>query len=216
MTPGLRVTGDRYRGWVRRIALAGGIGAGKSTAQHILEQRGFPVIDADDVARAVVAPGTPAHRALRDAFGDAILSPDGTLDRAFLAEIVFHDAAALARLNAITHPRVGEEVLARLATAERDGAPVAFVALPLFRPEHRAIFGLDSAWAIEVTSDMALTRLVESRHLSREDATARLAAQMSNDERRAIVDHVLVNDGSVDDLAARLDELLIAEGLVRG
>ena len=210
------MTGGRYRGWVRRIALAGGIGAGKSTAQHYLEQRGFPVIDADEVARAVVAPGKPAYTALRDAFGDAILAADGTLDRAFLAEVVFHDATALSRLNAITHPRVGEEILARLAAAERDGAPVVFVALPLFRPEHRAIFALDSAWAIEVAPDVALARLVESRHLSREDATARLAAQMSNEERRALVDHVVVNDGSLEDLTARLDELLTLEGLVRG
>jgi dephospho-CoA kinase len=201
---------------VRRIALAGGIGAGKSTAQRHLEQRGFPVIDADDVARAVVAPGQPAYGALRDAFGDAILASDRTLDRAFLAEVVFHDPSALARLNAITHPRVAEEILARLAAAERDGAPVVFIALPLFVPEHRAIFQLDSAWAIEVAPEVALKRLVGSRHLSREDATARLAAQMTNEERRALVEHVVVNDGSTGDLAARLDELLTAEGLVRG
>ena len=201
---------------MRRIALAGGIGAGKSTAQHYLEQRGFPVIDADEVARAVVAPGQPAYAALRDAFGDAILAADGSLDRAFLAEVVFHDASALARLNAITHPRVGEEILARFAAAERDGESVVFVALPLFRPEHRAAFSLDSAWAIEVAPEVALARLVESRHLSREDAVARLAAQMSNEERRALVDHVVVNDGSLEELSARLDELLASEGLVRG
>ena len=201
---------------MRRIALAGGIGAGKSTAQRHLERRGLAVIDADEVARAVVAPGQPAYTALRDAFGDAILAADGSLDRAFLAEVVFHDASALARLNAITHPRVGEEILSRLAAAEREGESVVFVALPLFRPEHRAAFSLDSAWAIEVAPEVALARLVESRHLSREDATARLAAQMSNEERRALVDHVVVNDGSLEELAARLDELLVTEGLVRG
>ena len=201
---------------MRRIALAGGIGAGKSTAQHYLEQRGFPVIDADEVARAVVAPGQPAYAALRDAFGDAILAVDGSLDRAFLAEVVFHDASALARLNAITHPRVGEEILTRLAAAERAGESVVFIALPLFRPEHREAFALDSAWAIEVAPEVALARLVESRHLSREDAAARLAAQMTNEERRALVDHVVVNDGSVDELIAQLDSLLVTEGLVRG
>ncbi len=174
------------------------------------------MIDADDVARAIVAPGKPAYVALRDAFGDAILAGDGTLDRAFLAEVVFHDAAALARLNAITHPRVGEEILARLAAAERDSEPVVFVALPLFRPEHRALFSLDGVWAIEVAPEVALNRLVQSRHLSREDARSRLAAQMSNEERRALADHVVINDGTIEDLAARLDELLVTEGLVRG
>ena len=174
------------------------------------------MIDADELARAVVAPGKPAYEALRDAFGGAILAANGTLDRAFLAEVVFHDASALARLNAIIHPRVGEEILARLAAAERDGAPVVFVALPLFRSEHRALFAFDSAWAIEVEPEVALTRLVGSRHLSREDASARLASQISNDDRRALVDHVVVNDASVDDLAAHLEELLSIEGLVRG
>ena len=174
------------------------------------------MIDADEVSREVVAPGRPAYIALRDAFGDAILAGDETLDRAFLAEVVFHDAAALARLNAITHPRVGEEILARLAGAERESAPVVFVALPLFRPEHRTLFSLDSVWAIEVTPEVALARLVQSRHLSLEDARSRLAAQMSNEERRALADHVVVNDGTIEEFAARLDELLVTEGLVRG
>lgn len=200
---------------MRRIALAGGIGAGKSTAQAHLEELGFLVIDADVIARDVVEIGRPAYAALRDAFGDGILSPDGTVDRTFLAEVVFHDASALARLNAITHPRIGEEILSRLVGADASGEAATFVALPLFRPEHRALFGIESAWSIEVDPALAEERLV-GRGLSREDARARLDVQMSNDERRAIVDHVIANDTTVDDLYERLDALLASEGLSRG
>lgn len=200
---------------MRRIALAGGIGAGKSTAQAFLERRGLLVIDADEVARDVVAVGRPAYGALRDAFGDGILAGDATIDRAFLAEIVFHDSSALARLNAITHPRIGEEILVRLTRAQEANERVAFVALPLFRPEHRDVFGLDSAWSIEVEPAVAEERLVQ-RGLTREDARSRLAAQISNDERRDIVDYVIVNDGSISELEGRLDELIEREGLVRG
>ena len=198
-----------------RIALAGGIGAGKSTAQSHLESLGYLVIDADAIARDVVRVGRPAYVALRDAFGDGILASDGTLDRPFLAEVVFHDPSALARLNAITHPRIGEEILARLAAADESGHAVVFVALPLFRPEHRALFGIESAWSIEVDPTLAEERLV-GRGLSREDARARLDAQVSNDERRAMVDHVISNDATVGDLYARLDALLAREGLTRG
>jgi len=200
---------------VRRIALAGGIGAGKSTAQAYFERRGLLVIDADEVARDVVALGRPAYVALRDAFGDGILADDATIDRAFLAEVVFHDPSALARLNAITHPRIGEEILARLARADEAGERVVFVALPLFRPEHREIFGLDSAWSLEVEPAIAEERLLK-RGLTREDARSRLAAQTSNDERRDIVDRVIVNDGSISELEDQLDELIEREGLVRG
>jgi dephospho-CoA kinase len=200
---------------VRRIALAGGIGAGKSTAQAHLERRGFFVIDADATARDVVKVGRPAYVALRDAFGDGILASDGSLDRTFLAEVVFHDPSALARLNAITHPRIGEEILEQLTRAQEAGERAVFVALPLFRSEHREIFGLDSAWSIEVDPALAEERLVR-RGLTLDDAKARLAAQMGNDERRALCDHVIVNDTTVLDLQARLDELIESEGLSRG
>ena len=95
---------------MKRVALAGGIGAGKSAVAEHLTTRGWPVVDADVIARRVVEPGKPAWRALRDAFGTAVLNGDGEIDRAFLAEIVFHDASALRRLNHITHRYIGEEL----------------------------------------------------------------------------------------------------------
>jgi dephospho-CoA kinase len=197
---------------VKRIAIAGGIGAGKTVVSHYLSSRGWPVVDADVVARQISEPGQPAWRALRDAFGDAVLGPDGSLDRQFLADIVFYDQSALRRLNHITHGHIGAEIVRQLDTAT---GPAAFVALPLFVPEHRAIFSLDAAWAVQVEPDTAVARLCGQRGFSQEDARARLASQISNDERAAIVDRVLWNEGSIDDLYAQLDTLMEETGLGR-
>lgn len=198
---------------MRRIGIAGGIGAGKTTATAYLEELGYRVIDADEVARRVVEPGAPAWRALRDGFGNAVLRPDTTLDREFLAEVVFHDASALRRLNQITHSQIGHVIVEELARAS---AQVIFVALPLFRPEHRTVFGLEQVWAIQSSPEVSLSRLVEFRGFKEADARARLATQLSNDERAAIVDHVIWNDGTIEHLRDELDTQLAVTGLVGG
>lgn len=192
---------------MKRVALAGGIGAGKSAVAEHLTTRGWPVVDADVIARRVVEPGKPAWRALRDAFGTAVLNGDGEIDRAFLAEIVFHDASALRRLNHITHRYIGEELAREIDAAE---ASVVFVAIPLYRVEHRSQLQLDEVWAIEVDPETAVARLVAGRGFSEDDARARLAAQMTNDERGAIVDRVIRNEGSLEELHAKIDEALAA------
>ena len=209
----LDVTGPGYRGSMKRIAIAGGIGAGKTTATNYLLKRGYEVIDADEVARRVVEPGAPAWRALRDAFGDAVLGADSSIDRDFLAQIVFHDKAALRRLNNVTHGRIGDEIARQLDTVH---AEAVFVALPLFRPEHRTIFKLDEVWSVQAAPEVALSRLVQFRGLSEDDARARLANQISNEERSAIVDHVIWNDGTIDELSARIDAQLRHSGLLDG
>ena len=168
---------------------------------------GWPVVDADHAARVVVEPGKPAWRALRDAFGDAVLEVDGTLDRAFVAEVVFHDRSALHRLNRLTHGHIGAEIHRQLATVTH---PIAFVALPLFRPEHRDIFNYNEVWAVQVDPETAVARLTQYRGFREEDARARIATQMSNDERAALVDRVIWNDGTIDDLRTRIDQLLEA------
>ncbi len=198
---------------MKRIVIAGGIGAGKSAVGDRLRHLGFTVVDADDVAHDVTKPGSPTLSALVDAFGSAVLNDDGTLDRAFVAEVVFHDPSALRRLNAITHPAIGVEVAQRLSAA--DGEAV-FAAIPLFRPEHRAAFSLDAVWSVQVSPETAVRRLIDGRGFSEADARARLATQMSNDERAALADRVLWNEGTIDDLYAELDAALSDAGLVRG
>src|SRR5487761_1377748 len=145
---------------MKRIVIAGGIGAGKSAVADRLRDLGFVVVDADDIAHEVTAPGSPTLAALVDAFGTAVLDDDGSLDRAFVAEVVFHDASALRRLNAITHPPIGVEIANRLAAS--DGEAV-FCAIPLFRREHRATFAIDEVWAVQVSPESAVRRLIDAR-----------------------------------------------------
>jgi dephospho-CoA kinase len=198
---------------VRIVAIAGGIGAGKSAVTDRLREFGYSVIDADDVARGVTSKGSPAWQALRDAFGDAVLTSDGALDRAFMAEIVFHDSSALRRLNRITHGPIGQTIRRQLDESTGD---LIFVALPLFRPEHRESMTLDEVWAILVVPETAVSRLVELRGFSEEDARARVANQMTNDERAEIVDRVICNDGTLKELYERVDVALNALGAVHG
>ena len=190
--------------------MVGGIGAGKSTVTEYLGRRGFAVIDADVVAHRVVEPDRPAWRALRDAFGDAVLAADRTLDRSFLAEVVFHDRSALQRLNGITHGYIGEEIRAAL---ERASGAAAFVAIPLFRTEHRQVFHLTRVWGVLASPEVALARLVGARGLDERDARARLASQPGNDERLSVVDDAIWNEGTKAELYARVDDLLAERGL---
>jgi dephospho-CoA kinase len=198
---------------VKRIVIAGGIGAGKSAVGDRLRSLGFTVVDADDVAHDVTKPGSPTLSALVDAFGSAVLDETGSLDRAFVAEVVFHDPSALRRLNAITHPAIGVEIAQRLDEADGEAA---FAAIPLFRVEHRTAFALDAVWSVQVAPETAIRRLVDGRGFSEADARARLANQMSNDERAALADRVVWNEGTLDDLYAELDVALSEEGLARG
>jgi dephospho-CoA kinase len=198
---------------MKRIVVAGGIGSGKSAVAERLRALGFDVVDADDVAHQVTSPGSATLSVLVDAFGTAVLDGDGALDRAFVADVVFHDPTALRRLNAITHGPIGVEIARRLDEAEGEAV---FAAIPLFRPEHRAAFSLDAVWAVEVAPETAIQRLVDGRGFTEAEARSRLASQMTNEERAAIVDRVLWNEGTVDDLYAALDRALDGEGLRRG
>ncbi len=192
------------------MAISGGIGAGKSTVGEYLASRGWLVLDADESARRVVAPGKAAWRALRDAFGRAILRDDDTLDRAFLAEIIFRDASARRRVNSITHPQIEKDLVAELNGATGD---VVFVALPLFRREHRTVFALDEVWAILASEEVSLERLRRDRNYSDDEARVRIAAQISNDERARLADNVIWNEGTRDELFAKVDQLVGSKGV---
>ncbi len=198
---------------MQRIVIAGGIGAGKSVVAQRLRDEGFTVIDADDVAHDVTELGTPTLATLVDAFGTAVLDDGGSLDRAFMADVVFHDQSALRRLNAITHGPIGVEIARRLDGADGDAV---FAAIPLFRAEHRAAFSIDAAWSVQVTPATAIERLVNGRGFSESDARARLASQISNEERAALVDRVLWNDGTLEELYRELDGALRDAGLAHG
>ena len=199
-----------YRGEVTRIALVGGIGAGKSTVVDYVRARGFVAVDADEVYAALVSPGQPLLAALVDAFGSAVLTSAEELDRSFLASVVFADPTALTRLDAITHPLVGREMRRQL-----DAAPgrAVFAAVPLYRPAHRESLDLDEVWSVQVAPEIAVERLVEQRAMTEADARARIASQMSNEQREPLVDEVIWNNTDRDALRERIDELLRERGL---
>lgn len=187
-----------------RVGLTGGMGAGKSTVARVLASCGAVVVDADVVAREVVAPGTPGLAALVDAFGPDIRRPDGSLDRPALAAKAFGDDAARATLNAITHPLVGARTAELIAAAPADAIVVQDIPL-LVENQLGSLFQL----VIVVTADVDLRvrRLVEHRGVEEADARSRIAAQATDDQRRAAADVLLDNGGAAGALDAPLREL---------
>ena len=188
-----------------RIALTGGIGSGKSTVSELLRAKGAVVVDADAIAREIVEPGEPALGEIVDAFGPEMIAADGTLDRARLAAVVFADGAALARLNAITHPRIAARS-AELLSAAPEGAVVVYDMPLLVEQGPQALAGWDAIVVVDAPDEVRLERLV-ARGMEREDATRRLEAQVGREERRAVADHVLDNSRDLPSLARQVDDL---------
>lgn len=183
------------------IGLTGGVGSGKSTVAGLFAQHGALVIDADAVAREVVAPGTPALAEIVDAFGPTVLTADGSLDRPALAGIVFTDPAARAALNAITHPRIGARTAELMAQAAPDQVIVHDVPLLV---ENGLAPAYDLVVVVEAAEDIRLTRLL-ARGMSDDDARRRMAAQATDAERRDVADVVIANNGDLGSLAAQVD-----------
>ncbi len=187
-----------------RVGLTGGIGAGKSEVSKRLTAQGAIVIDADLIAREVVAPGTDGLAEIVEVFGPGILTPDGALDRVRLGDIVFADPDKLARLNAIVHPRVG----ARMRELEDSAGPGAVVVhdVPLIA-ENGLAGAYDVVVVVDVQPRVQLDRLVRHRGMSRDQAEARMAAQASREERLAIATIVVDNSGSLSELDREVGEL---------
>lgn len=192
---------------MRLVGLTGGIATGKSTFAALLRARGVPVVDADALARAAVAPGTPALAEIARTFGPAVIAEDGTLDRPRMAALVFADTDARRRLEAITHPavrRLVEEETARLAAGGHD---LAFYDVPLLF-EVGLERDLDSVVVVHAPRSVQRERLALRDGLGPADADARLAAQMDVDEKAARADFVIENTGSPAALAEKADRLL--------
>ncbi|PBC64361.1 dephospho-CoA kinase [Streptomyces sp. Tue6028] len=193
-----------------KVGLTGGIGAGKSEVSRLLVEHGAVLIDADRIAREVVAPGTAGLAAVVDAFGRDILAPDGSLDRPRLGAIVFADPEKLAVLNAIVHPLVGARSR-ELEDAAPDDAVVVHD-VPLLAEN-----GLASLYDLVIVVDAApetqLDRLVRLRGMTEQDARARMAAQATREKRREVADVVIDNDVALGELERRVRD--VWDGLVR-
>ena len=184
-----------------RVGLTGGIGSGKSTAARRFAGLGAVLVDSDVLAREAVAPGTDGLAEVVAAFGTGVLGPDGALDRPALAAVVFADPEARERLNAVVHPRVRERTEALVAAAGPDAIVVQDVPLLV---ETGQAGSYDLVLVVEADLDTRVRRLV-GRGLAEDDARARIAAQASDEQRRAVADVVLDNSGSVDDLEAQVE-----------
>jgi len=189
---------------VLRVGLTGGIGAGKSEVSKRLAAYGAVLIDADLIAREVVAPGTEGLAEVVEAFGAGVLAPDGALDRVALGDIVFADSDKLERLNAIVHPRVGARMRA-VEDAARPGSVIVHD-VPLIA-ENGLAGSYDLVVVVDVPPRIQLDRLVRLRGMSREQAQARMAAQASREQRLAIASIVLDNSGSLAELDRQVGEL---------
>jgi dephospho-CoA kinase len=184
------------------IGLTGGIGSGKSTVSAMLAERGAVVVDADAIVHELQAPGQPVLAAMVEEFGPGILDDRGQLRRAALAEVVFNDDGALARLNAIVHPAVGAEIARRLE-AEAATDHVVILDVPLLVESGRS--DLVGLIVVDVDPEVAVGRLVDQRGFREEDARARIARQASRQERLARADVVIDNGGTRDQLAAQVE-----------
>ncbi len=189
------------------VGLTGGLGSGKSAVLDELVALGAVGIDADDVARDVVLPGTPGFAAVAAAFGPVVVAVDGGLDRRRLAAVVFADAGARARLEAIIHPLVRAETRRRIAAAASDAIVVNAVPLLV----ETGIAGeYDVVVVVQASLAARLDRVLEFRGMSDGDARARIAVQASDEERAAVAWGVIVNDGTLEELRVEVGRLWTA------
>jgi dephospho-CoA kinase len=187
-----------------RVGLTGGIGSGKSTVSARLAKRGAVVIDADLLAREVVAAGTPGLAEIVTAFGPDVVGPDGELDRAEMGRRVFGDDAARTRLEEIIHPRVRARAVEIEAAAGDDAIVVHDIPLLV---ETGQPGSFDVVVVVDAPPEVQVQRLVEHRAMSEKEARSRIAAQAGHEQRLAAADHVLSNDGSLAQLQAAVDRV---------
>ena len=195
-----------HPGGLKVFGLTGGIGSGKSTVAQLMAARGVPVVDADALAREVVAPGGPAYGDVA-ATWPQVIAPDGTVDRKRLGAIVFGDPAARARLEAITHPRIAAAADARLATLATQGHRLALYEATLLVESGRWR-EFDGLLVVTATTETQIARAMARDQLSREAAEARVRAQLPTEEKVRVATHVIDNDGARAATEAQVEALL--------
>ena len=188
------------------IGLTGGIGSGKSEAAAWLETLGAVHVDADGISRALTAPGGAALPAIRAQFGDGFFFPDGALDRAALARLVFESAPHRRALEGILHPLVQREMMDQMDRAAESGAAVVVLDVPLlFETGMDAL--CDETWALYLDREMQISRVTMRDGISREQAEARIDSQMATEERNARATHAINTDQPVERTRAELSQL---------
>lgn len=192
---------------MKRIGLTGGIGSGKSTVAAILAEHGFPIIDADKIAREVVEPGQPALAELALTFGEDILNEDGSLNRQALANVAFVNEENRQALNNITHPRINARTEELFAEAEAAGKEAAVWDMPLLVDQGYQD-RVDIVIVVDVDAETRLKRLVGSRGLDEADARRRIASQIDDETRRKAANFIVDNNGERAALEPQVKEII--------
>lgn len=191
---------------MKHVGLTGGIASGKSAVAAQLTKLGAVVIDADVIARQVVEPGTEALERVRETFGPGVFAADGSLDRAALGTVVFADQRERAKLNAILHPLIRAEADRQREEAIANGVQVVVEDIPLL-VESDQLERFETIMVVQAPHDERIRRMIEDRGWDRADAVARMAAQATDEQRAAVADILVLNDGSIEDLNAKVTEI---------
>ncbi len=199
-----RASGSQHGPEPLVVGLTGGTGVGKSTVCARLGEAGAIIVDCDQLGRDVVAPGGPALGPLFERFGPTVRTAENQLDRAALAAIVFNDAAALADLNAITHPAIDQFIVARVAKAPVHSIVVLDLAVLVESALGQNSYHL--VVVVESAVDLRIERLAQ-RGMTADDARARMASQATDEQRRAVAHRIIDNSGGLDDLHTAVDAL---------
>ena len=186
------------------VGLTGGIGSGKSTVAAGLTARGAGVVDADAISREIMEPGGAAFDPVVERFGSSVVGADGRIDRPAVAALVFSDPDALKDLNGITHPIIGQVMAERMVAAAAE-SEIVVLDIPLLSIATTDRFTFAAIVVVDTPEDIAVHRLVTHRGFREEDARARMAAQISREERRALADVVLDNSGTRENLETEID-----------
>lgn len=189
------------------IGLTGSIASGKSTVSRMLEERGFPIVDADRIARLVVEPGQPALEEIRQTFGDEVILQDGTMDRAAVGNRIFNNPAERKKLNDIMHPAIRQEMLRQRDGHFERGAKTVVMDIPLLF-ESRLQHFADKVLVVSVTEETQLKRLMERDGFSEKEARARITSQLPISEKERGADAVIYNNGTIGESEAQLDRIL--------
>lgn len=189
------------------VGLTGGIASGKSTISQMILELGFPIVDADIVAREVVEIGEDTYTKLLESFGKEILHEDKTLNRQALGNIIFHDEEKRLHLNSIMHPAIRQRIQQKKNKYLEEGLHTVFLDIPLLL-EGEETYGTDKILVVSVTSELQLERLMKRNHLSEVDAKARISSQMSLSEKVALADAVIDNSGTIEESKKQLIDIL--------
>ena len=191
------------------IGITGGIASGKSSVSTFIKELGFPIIDADIVAREVVEPGEEAYYEIINAFGESILLPEGGIDRAKLGNLIFHNEEKRLRLNSIVHPAVRKRMRELAEKAFQDGAKTVFMDIPLLF-ESKLTFMVEKTLLVYVDEEVQLERLMNRNNLSKSDAFARISSQMPLKEKKALADAVVDNNGDLEETKEQVRSVLMS------